>query len=86
VSRKEERAIKSQIQKFTFQQGDLLVVKDERTMRAIQGCGLALPFLVPIVVAPEGINRVSRDELRLLLAQGEQHGYTHEANPSKDGK
>jgi hypothetical protein len=65
-------ALTERISKLNLQKGDIVVCKDMETMNAIQGLGRVVDFTVPLVFAPQGITKLSRQDLLNLLEQVEQ--------------
>lgn len=57
------------IQKLNLQPGDIVVCKNLETLRAIEGLGRVVNFTVPLVLAPQGIQKLSRQDLMNLLEQ-----------------
>lgn len=60
------------ISRLNLQPGDLIVCKDFETLHAIEGLGKVVDFTVPLVFAPQGIQKLSRQDLLNLLEQLEQ--------------
>lgn len=60
------------LQKLSLTPGDVLVVKDFETLRFLDMAKLPLKFTVPLVFAPHGIEKLSKQDLLNLLEQLEQ--------------
>lgn len=65
-------ALTERISKLNLQKGDIVVCKDIETLHAIEGLGRVVDFLVPLVYAPQGIQKLGRQDLLNLLEQVEQ--------------
>lgn len=57
------------LQKLNLTPGDVLVVKDHETLRFLAEVKLPIPFVVPLVFAPQGLQKLSRQDLLNLLEQ-----------------
>jgi len=60
------------ISKLKLERGDIIVVKHPDTLKALEGLGRVVDFVVPLVYAPIGIDKLSRQDLLNLLEQLEQ--------------
>ena len=63
------------VQRLRLRQGDILVVRNIEDGRRVLNCGARVPrgvMSVPVVVAPEGIQRVPLDTLKRLVAKLEK--------------
>ena len=57
----------SHLTKLHLEPGDILVVKDHETLHYLAHVEFKLPFNVPLVFAPQGVQKLSRlDHLNLL--------------------
>jgi hypothetical protein len=64
--------MKKAIRRLRFREGDILVVKDQHIMESLRKLSAVKGVpACPIVFAPEGIKRFSRDYLERLLARAE---------------
>lgn len=78
----------STLSKLNLTPGDILVVKDEATLRYLAQVQLPIPFVVPLVFAPNGIGKLGRADLLNLLEQLEhndksvlpEYGITEQSN------
>jgi hypothetical protein len=59
----------SHIEKLRLEPGDIIVVKDAETLHALSGLGKVVNFTVPLVFAPQGIQKLQRQDLLNLLEQ-----------------
>ena len=66
--------MKAQIRRLRLKKGDILVVRDLREANALSGLGsrLGIDFEVPIIVAPDGIKRLSREYLEKILEKSKE--------------
>jgi hypothetical protein len=60
------------VSKLRLEPGDVLVVKHPDTLHYLEGLGKVVNFTVPLVFAPGGIDKLSREDLLNLLEQIEQ--------------
>jgi len=60
------------VQKLHLTPGDVLICKDYETLKAIEGLGRVVNFTVPLVFSPQGVEKLSRQDLLNLLEQIEQ--------------
>lgn len=63
------------VQRLRLRQGDILVVRNIEDGRRVLNCGARAPrgvTSIPVVVAPEGIQRVPLDTLKRLVAKLEK--------------
>ena len=60
------------IEKLNLQKGDILVVSHHETIAYLEGLGRVTEFPVPVVFAPQGIKKLSRQDLLNLLEQLDQ--------------
>jgi len=60
------------ISKLRLERGDALLVKNYETLRYLSECPIHLDFVVPLVFAPNGIEKLTRQDLLNLLEQLEQ--------------
>lgn len=65
-------AMISHLEKLQLQPGDIIVVKHPDTLHYLEGLGKVVNFVVPLVFAPAGIDKLSRADLLNLLEQIEQ--------------
>ena len=68
-----QNELRRQIRVLRLQAGDIVVVKNmETARRLVEGCkGMAGVPQCPVVIAPEGVEKVSRARLLRLLASTE---------------
>ena len=67
--------MKKIVQRLRLRQGDILVVRNIEDGRRVLNCGARTPrgvTSIPVVVAPEGIQRVPLDTLKRLVAKLEK--------------
>lgn len=63
------------ISKLHLTPGDIIVVSHPDTLHYLEGLGKVTNFVVPLVFAPGGIQKLSRQDLLNLLEQLDQsHG------------
>jgi hypothetical protein len=62
----------SRIQKLSLARGDVVVVKDYETLKFLAEMPIHLDFVVPLVFAPQGIEKLTRQDLLNLLEQADQ--------------
>lgn len=67
------------IGKLNLQPGDIILCKDLQTLHAIEALGKVVNFMVPIVYAPFGIQKLTRQDLLNLLEQLDQPAPTNSA-------
>lgn len=60
------------ISKMNLQKGDVLVCRDYQTLDYLAHVQLPLGFTVPLVFSPQGIQKLSRQDLLNLLEQLDQ--------------
>lgn len=60
------------ISKLNLQQGDVLVCKDFETLNYLSKVHMPLPFTVPLVFSPQGVEKLSRQDLLNLIEQLDQ--------------
>ncbi len=63
------------VQRLRLRQGDILVVRNIEDGRRVLHCGARVPrgvTSIPVVVAPDGIQRVPLDTLKRLVAKLEK--------------
>ena len=60
---------KHRIEKLRIKRGDVLVVRDYNTAKRLEGIHFNLQFQVPIVFAPLGIEKLSVDALKNIIAE-----------------
>lgn len=60
------------ISKLELKPGDVLVVEHAETLKYLEGLGRVVNFTVPLVYAPGGLKRLSRQDLLNLLEQVEE--------------
>lgn len=64
--------MESHIQKLSLLPGDVLVVSDHETLHFLSHTPPITKFTVPLVFSPQGIQKLSRQDLLNLLEQLEQ--------------
>lgn len=64
------------ISKLNLKPGDVLVVEHPDTLRYLEGLGRVVNFTVPLVYAPGGLKRLSKQDLLNLLEQLEEQTHT----------
>ena len=62
-------ALASKVTKLRLEAGDIVVARDPSVMEALGHLDLKLPFNVPLVFAPQGIQVLKRADLLNLLEQ-----------------
>lgn len=66
------RSMLAGIRKLELKKGDVLVVEHPDTLKALEGLGRVVDFVVPLVYCPHGIKTLSKQDLLNLLEQIEQ--------------
>lgn len=66
------RQILNGLSKLHLEPGDVVVVNHPAAAEALMNLGSVVPFRVPIVVCPDGIKKLSRQDLLNLLEQIEE--------------
>ena len=64
--------MKRRIARLRLQEGDILVVNNAEDLRRLINCRPKLPkglHSVPVVIAPEGIKKVSLKQLKQIVSQ-----------------
>jgi len=64
--------MKKALKRLHLRQGDILVVSDAETLNRLKRCGAQPPpgvKSIPVVLAPEGIERVPLEKLKELVAR-----------------
>jgi hypothetical protein len=62
-------ALTERVNKLNLQKGDIVVVKDEVCLHSLEALGRVVNFTVPLVFAPQGIQKLCRQDLLNLLEQ-----------------
>lgn len=60
------------ITKLRLEPGDIVVVKYPEQAMALERLGQVVPFKVPLVVCPDGIEKLSRQDMLNILEQLEE--------------
>lgn len=60
------------IRKLRLERGDALLVSNYETLRYLSEMPLHLDFVVPLVFAPNGVEKLTRQDLLNLLEQLDQ--------------
>ena len=64
------------LSKLNLTPGDVLVVEHPDTLKYLEGLGRVVNFTVPLVYAPGGLKRLSKQDLLNLLEQLEEQTHT----------
>lgn len=64
------------ISKLNLTPGDVLVVEHPDTLKYLEGLGRVVNFTVPLVYAPGGLKRLSKQDLLNLLEQLEEQAHS----------
>ena len=77
--------MKKALKRLHLRQGDILVVSDAETLNRLKRCGAKPPpgvKSIPVVLAPEGIERVPLEKLKELVIrlEGEKNGNQKETD------
>lgn len=67
--------LKNRVRKLHLERGDIIVCADPNTMKLLSGLQVDIPFPIPIVFAPEGLEKVSYAELKRVMKVAEQAFY-----------
>lgn len=60
------------IRKLSLARGDVIIVKNYETLKFLSEMPIHLDFVVPLVFAPGGVDKLSREDLLNLLEQVDQ--------------
>jgi hypothetical protein len=62
--------VEKALRRLRLREGDVILVRDHETLERLVQAGRAMKNIpdCPIVVAPQGVHRLSKDYLRRLLA------------------
>ena len=65
-------SLQNQVQKLHLEPGDMVLVRDVETARALDELKVPLGFSVPIIFSPMGVQVLKKQDLLNLLEQLEQ--------------